>query len=89
MSWDQIINISKDNLCTIGSHTKNHYALNRLLEVEIIDEIMESNKIIESKIGKKIEHFSYPFGSINEAAQREFNIIKKLGFKTDGNNKIW
>jgi len=42
MSWDQIINISKDNLCTIGSHTKNHYALNRLLEVEIIDEIMES-----------------------------------------------
>jgi len=82
MNWKQIINISKDNLCTIGGHIKNHYALNRLSEVEIIDEVMGANKIIESKIGKKVEHFSYPFGTRNEITKRESNIVKKLGFKT-------
>jgi len=82
MDWEQIINISKDNLCTIGGHTKNHYALNRLSETEIIEEVMGANKIIESKIGKKVEHFSYPFGTRNEITKRESNIVKKLGFKT-------
>ena len=82
MSWDQIIELSKDELCTIGGHTKNHYALNRLSVEEVKSEILEANKSIEKKIGKKIEHFAYPFGSRIEIGQREFNIVKSFGFKT-------
>jgi peptidoglycan/xylan/chitin deacetylase (PgdA/CDA1 family) len=82
MSWAQIKQLSLDPLVTIGGHTKNHYSLNRLNEAEILTEILEANKIIEEVINKKIEHFSYPFGSKFEIGQREFNIIKKIGFKT-------
>ena len=82
MGWEQIVELSKDKLCTIAGHTKNHFALNRLSEQEIIDEVVGANSLIESKVGKKIEHFAYPFGSRDEIGQREFDIIKTLGFKT-------
>ena len=82
MSWDQIIELSKDQICTMAGHTKNHYALNKLSTEEIKSEIIEANKMIEEKINKKIEHFAYPFGSRVEIGQREFDIVKSLGFKT-------
>jgi peptidoglycan/xylan/chitin deacetylase (PgdA/CDA1 family) len=82
MSWDDIVNLSQDDLCTIAGHTKNHYAFNHLKKEEILDEIIEANKEIASKINKKIEHFAYPFGSINEVGKRELDIVEKLNFKT-------
>jgi peptidoglycan/xylan/chitin deacetylase (PgdA/CDA1 family) len=82
MNWDQIQELSKDPLVTIGGHTKNHFALNKLSQNDIIDEIEVANRLIENQIGKKIEHFAYPFGSSNEIGQKEFNIVKKLDFKT-------
>jgi len=82
LTWQQIIELSRDPLVTIGGHTVNHLALNQLSENEVRDEILEANKIIESKINKKIEHFAYPFGSRSQIMQREFNILKSLNFKT-------
>lgn len=82
MNWDQIIKLSKDELCIIAGHTKNHLALNQLTEKHILDEIVQADKLIEEKICKKIEHFAYPFGSPNEVGQRELDIVKSLGFKT-------
>ena len=82
MSWEDIIDISKDKLCTIAGHTKNHLALNTLTKQEIIEEIVEANNLISSKINKSVEHFAYPFGSKNEVNQREFDIVKELKFKT-------
>lgn len=82
MDWKQIIELSKDEIVTIGGHTKNHYALNQLSIEEVKSEVVEANKLIEEKIGKRIEHFAYPFGSRNEIGQREFDIVKSLGFKT-------
>ncbi len=82
MSWDHIIEISKDEICTIGGHTKNHLVLSKLRESEVIEEIVDANKIIESKIGKKVEHFAYPFGGKDEVGEREFAIVKKLNLKT-------
>lgn len=82
MSWEQIVELSKDRLCTIGGHTKNHYALNQLSIEEVKSEIVEANKLIEDKIGEKVEHFAYPFGSRAEIGLREFDIVKSLGFKT-------
>ena len=82
LNWEEIIELSQDDLCTIAGHTKNHFAFNQLSEDEIIDEIVDANKLIEEKTGKKIEHFAYPFGSRHEVNQREVEIVKKLAFKT-------
>jgi len=82
MSWEQVKALSLDPLVTIGGHTKNHFSLNKLSEAEIDFEVLEANRTIASKINKPIEHFAYPFGSSAEIGQREFSIIKKMGFKT-------
>jgi peptidoglycan/xylan/chitin deacetylase (PgdA/CDA1 family) len=82
LSWEQIIKMSKDPIIDFGAHTINHFALNKLSKEEIKYEVLESKKRIESKIQRKVDHFSYPFGSCHQVNDREFAIIKECGFKT-------
>jgi glycosyltransferase involved in cell wall biosynthesis len=39
-------------------------------------------KLLESKLGHPVEHFSYPFGTKNEVSIRDVNLVKESGFKT-------
>jgi len=82
MSWDEIINLSKDPIVTIGNHTVNHLVFSKLSENEILKEIIEANEMLEDKLGKKIEHFAYPFGDRKSVTKREMDIVKRLNFKT-------
>jgi peptidoglycan/xylan/chitin deacetylase (PgdA/CDA1 family) len=81
LSWDQIREMSRDPLVTIGGHTVNHKPLGKLTEEKIRQEIQGSAARIEEQIGKKVEHFSYPFGR-KECGRREFALVKEMGFKT-------
>jgi peptidoglycan/xylan/chitin deacetylase (PgdA/CDA1 family) len=82
LSAEDVKKLSQDPLVTVGSHTKNHYPLSRLSKDKVYEEITAANKELEQLIHKKIEHFAYPFGSPLEAGEREFNIVKEMGFKT-------
>ncbi|MFZ5450921.1 MAG: polysaccharide deacetylase family protein [Thermodesulfobacteriota bacterium] len=81
LSWEQIREMSRDPLVTVGGHTINHKPLGKLTEEKIRQEIQGSVRRIEQEIGKKVEHFSYPFGR-KECGQREFALVKEMGFKT-------
>jgi peptidoglycan/xylan/chitin deacetylase (PgdA/CDA1 family) len=67
MSWQQIKELSDSGLVTIGSHSMNHP---NLTEVDADDklkyEILESKRILEETLHKKVDFFSYPFGGVNE-----------------------
>jgi len=82
MSWDEVREISKDPLATIGAHSVNHFSLKQLDSEELVREIKGSKEFIESKIQQAVEHFAYPFGKSTEASLREFEMVKSLGFKT-------
>lgn len=82
MSWDQIMELSKDPLCTIAGHSVTHPTFNRLLEDELFLEVENGCSRLSEYIGKSINHFAYPFGSPNEVGRREFLLMEKLGFKT-------
>lgn len=82
MTWDELIKLSQDNIVTIGSHTNNHFPLNRLNKEEILKEIQDSNSIIETHINKKVEHFAYPFGTPETVGKKEILTVKDLNFKT-------
>jgi len=82
LSAEDVKKLSQDYLVTIGSHTNNHYPLSRLTKDEIYEEIITSKNKLENIINKRIEHFAYPFGSPIEVGEREFYIVKDLGFKT-------
>ena len=82
MQWKHVVELSNDKLVTIGSHTKNHFPLNQLSKKEIIDDVIGANELIEKKINKKVNHFAFPYGTINEVEKNEIEILNNLGFKS-------
>lgn len=82
MTWEQIIDMERDPICTIGAHTVSHRAMAKLPDDEMMEEMIRSRDIIGSHIGHAPEHFCYPFGDEASAARREFHAAAKAGFKT-------
>lgn len=82
LSWQQIKQLAADPLVTIGAHTVNHLALNRLSEPFVKYEVAESKKRIESHINRSVNHFCYPFGTHGEIGLREGRIVRECGFDT-------
>ncbi len=62
MSWEDIAELSRDPLVTIGAHTVNHYMLKKTTERVARSEMEMSRAVIESAIGIRPEHFAYPVG---------------------------
>ncbi len=82
VDWEHVEEMSRDELVTIGAHTTTHRSLGELSSEEAECEILDSKQRIESQINRPVQHFSYPFGSSGAAGSREFEIVKRLGFKT-------
>lgn len=62
----------------IGSHTMNHLRLSRIIsQKELEREIIGSADMIEDKIGMKVEHFAYPFGTVDSIDVRAYRLIKR------------
>jgi peptidoglycan/xylan/chitin deacetylase (PgdA/CDA1 family) len=79
LTWDEISELIKDPIVSIGAHTLNHYNLRNLTKEQSFYEIMESKKILEKNLNIKVNHFSYPFG---EFRSREIDFVKKCNFLT-------
>jgi len=82
LTWQEIKELSRSDIVTIGSHTVNHYELARLGHDEVQEEIVRCRETIEANIGKRVDHFAFPFGCKPAIGSREFNIAKKCTFKT-------
>lgn len=82
LSWEQIIELSKSNICTIGAHTLTHPVFKLLSKEQMFFEALESKRIIESKINCPVEHFAYPFGSANEIDENVISNFSNTPFKT-------
>ena len=81
MSWEQIKILSQEPLCTIGSHTVSHIALNKLSVEDMDIEITNGTNIIESHTGYKPAYFAYPYGSAKENGEREYQYIRNSDIK--------
>lgn len=63
---------------SIGNHTKNHYRINENdTKEKLIDEIVESEKIINQFIGYKCDSFCWVGGEDEHYTRNAFNIIKE------------
>lgn len=80
MSWSDIIDISKDSLCTIASHTVSHIPLDCIEdELTIKNELLKSKQEIETKINQTVAHFAYPYGRYNTISK---SYVQNTGYKT-------
>lgn len=82
MTWGELRILNKDPLCTIGAHSINHFVLSKLGAEDAEREIAESRDQIAGKLGSLPQHFAYPYGTFKAAGKREFDVVRKLGFKT-------
>lgn len=87
MSWNEIKRIS--DVFEIGSHTLTHPILTNIPLKDAENEIYESKKRIQDKIGKKVISFAYPNGNYNEDIMK---LVSKSGYEyaaiyKKGNNK--
>jgi peptidoglycan/xylan/chitin deacetylase (PgdA/CDA1 family) len=82
MNWQEIAILASDPLVTIGAHTVDHPNLSKVDKSELLSQIREGVRILEAALGKRPEHFSYPYGSLDAAGLREFEITRELGFST-------
>lgn len=82
LTWEQIQKMANDPLCTIGSHTMSHCRL-AMKDVDILTyELKNSKDILSEKIGKPVEHLSYPYGWITDVSVEAAEIAKRVGYKT-------
>ena len=78
MNWDEIKEVEKEDFVFIGNHSHSHdYLINFEFE-KFQNDIDNSIKIFEDKIGYNPIYFSYPFGEYN-LKQKEY-IRKKFKF---------
>lgn len=82
MSWENIKELGKEPLCTIGGHTMSHPSFIPLTLNEIKDEIDGGIERLKSIIDYDIHHFAYPYGSMKEDEEREYEYLKTFNFKT-------
>jgi peptidoglycan/xylan/chitin deacetylase (PgdA/CDA1 family) len=79
MDWEQVIELDRSPLITIGAHTHRHLLLTKLSKSEVAAEVETSKEILERRLDHPIKHFSYPYGAFNEEVRQ---IVQDLGFVT-------
>lgn len=61
LNWDQVCEMSHAGM-EIQSHTHTHCILSELADIEILEELSLSKKILEEKIKKRIDVLALPHG---------------------------
>lgn len=82
MSWDEIRDLARDPLVTIGAHSRSHLPLGQLSYAEARLEIETSRARIEREVGCLCRHFSFPDGEEGGAGLREFELAREAGLVT-------
>lgn len=78
MTWEQLREMTAHGV-EIGGHCCTHPHLTKIGRDRAIAEIVGCKMIIQEKLGKKVHHFSYPFGDMSEAVK---TLVEEAGFLT-------
>lgn len=71
LNWEQIQEMQNSGLVVIGSHALDSVPLTNISqEDEIKKQIIDSKKILEEKLKRKVNTFSYPEGRFTEQIRR-------------------
>jgi peptidoglycan/xylan/chitin deacetylase (PgdA/CDA1 family) len=72
--------LSRSPLVTIGGHTSSHRPLALLDEQQMLEEIEDNRGFLEGMLDTKVDHLSYPYGTVQTCGEREFATSLRLGF---------
>jgi len=78
LNWSRIREMA-DSGIIFGSHTRTHVSLTLCTDEQLHDEVANSKKVIEDKLGRAVTHFCYPFGKLND---RVVDEVGEAGYTT-------
>ena len=82
MTEDELVNIDRDSLVSIGAHGISHSSLATLKRDAARREITESKTSLENLLGHPVCHLAYPYGGPKHASARDFQLATETGFST-------
>ena len=82
LTVEQLRELSRHPLVTIGAHGDTHINLARETEATVCREMMSNRRFLEEIIGRPVVHFAYPFGNARACGDREATIARAVGFRT-------
>jgi len=85
MSKSQIEKIYFEGLLEIGSHTLNHPGLTVISKNEVVTQLSESKKKLESLFGAKVVSFCYPYGFFNLEIAK---LVQEAGYTNATTTKL-
>ncbi|HLJ54174.1 MAG TPA: polysaccharide deacetylase family protein [Chthonomonadaceae bacterium] len=78
MSWDTLLQLDKEGLVTIASHTESHPDDITKLAVDAQErELTGSKQALEAKLGHTVPYFAYPDGKNDETTR---GLVQKAGY---------
>ena len=80
MTWDQIIELEKENTVYIGNHSHAHNYLVDMKNEDFITDIVTSSKVFNKNLGYNPIFFSYPFGEYSSLIKEYISKNFKFSF---------
>ena len=78
MTWDNLKQLDKSPLVTIGAHSHSHPILSSITPDKIVYELVTSLQILRNKLGHHIEFFAYPYGQLHHIPKNAKHILEEL-----------
>jgi peptidoglycan/xylan/chitin deacetylase (PgdA/CDA1 family) len=79
LTWDQVRELDRSGLITIGSHTVDHISLAAASEADQRFQIFEGKSELEAQLGHVVKHFAYPYGTFTATT---ISLVEQAGFAT-------
>ncbi len=81
LSWEQVLMMHENNI-SFGAHSYTHPILTKMPLEDAKNEIRDSKKIIEHKLGVPVRHFAYPNGQPQDFNEDLREYCKEIGFES-------
>lgn len=88
LNKEELLEISKDPLVTIGGHSKTHVNLKQCNSDELKKEIIEDREALAEIVGNFPDHFALPFGKDDFFDDQVVNTIKRAGYESFSTSNI-
>ena len=79
MRWEHVAEVARNNI-EIGSHTVSHPILSKTDGQVMVNELAESKRVLESKVGAMVELLAYPVGGRSHFSPDVIRVAKDVGY---------
>jgi len=75
LDWGQICEMHAAGI-GFGSHTLSHPRLSELPEDRARTEVVDAKKLLEDRLGARVDHFAYPYGDLSK---QTVDLVREAG----------